>query len=94
MHRCLPCPEKKLVSSRLDGIWPPAAPRTNSVLGPIRHDMQEYYDLWQGSSRKKITANWLSLWINQRKIEGLPLPKCYDQKVHNLAMLEDFLIWI
>jgi hypothetical protein len=40
--QCLPCSEKELVSSRLDGGCPPAAPRSNSVLGLIRHDMQEY----------------------------------------------------
>jgi hypothetical protein len=51
MHRCLPCSGKELVSSRLDDGCPLAAPRPNSVLGPIRHDMQEYYDLRQGSSR-------------------------------------------
>jgi hypothetical protein len=49
MHRCLPCLEKESVSLRLDGGYPPAAPCSNSVLGPIRHDMQEYYDLRQGS---------------------------------------------
>jgi hypothetical protein len=43
--------EKELVSSRFDDGCPPAAPRFNSVLGPIRHDMQEYYDQRQGSSR-------------------------------------------
>jgi hypothetical protein len=54
MHRCLPCSRKELVSSRLDGGCPAAAPRSNSVLGSIRHDMQEYYDLWQGSPRRKL----------------------------------------
>jgi hypothetical protein len=44
MHRCLPCSEKELVSSRLDGGCPPAAPHSNSVLSPIQHDMKEYYD--------------------------------------------------
>jgi hypothetical protein len=57
MHRWLPCSEKELVSSRLDGGCPLAAPRPNSVLGPIRHDMQEYYDLRQGSSRRKLPLN-------------------------------------
>jgi hypothetical protein len=47
----LPCSEIESVSSRLDSGCPPAAPRSNPVLGPIRHDMQEYYDLRQGSSR-------------------------------------------
>jgi hypothetical protein len=54
MHRCLPSSEKELVSSRLDGDCPPAASRSNSVLGPIRYDMQEYYDLRQESSRQKL----------------------------------------
>jgi hypothetical protein len=45
MHRCLPCSEKESASSMLDGGCPPAAPRSNSVLGPIWYDMQEYYDL-------------------------------------------------
>jgi hypothetical protein len=54
MHRCLPCSGKELVSSRLDGGCPPAAPRSNLVLAPIRHDMQEYYDPRQGSSRQKL----------------------------------------
>jgi hypothetical protein len=40
MHRCLPCSGKELVPSRLDGGCPPAAPRSYSVLGPIRHDMK------------------------------------------------------
>jgi hypothetical protein len=40
--RCLNCSKKGLVSSRLDGDRPPAVPCSNSVLGPIRHDMQEY----------------------------------------------------
>jgi hypothetical protein len=78
MHRCLPCSEKESVSSRLDGGCPPAAPRSNSMLGPIRHDMQEYYDLR----------------IIQMEIEGLTLTKCHDQEVHNLAMLEEVLIGI
>jgi hypothetical protein len=39
---CLPCSEKGLISSKLDDGCPPTAPRSNSVLGPIRHDMQEY----------------------------------------------------
>jgi hypothetical protein len=26
------------------------------------------------------------------KIEGLTLTKCHDQEVHNLAMLEEFII--
>jgi hypothetical protein len=54
MHRCLSCSRKELVSSRLDGGCPPAAPRSNFVLGPIRHDMQEYYDLRQRFSRREL----------------------------------------
>jgi hypothetical protein len=57
MHRCLPCSGKVLVFSRLDGGCSPAAPRSNSVLGPIQHDMQEYYDQQQGSSRQKLPSN-------------------------------------
>jgi hypothetical protein len=52
MHRCLPCLGKELVYSRLDGDCPLVAPRSNSVLGPIRHDMQEYYDQRKESSRQ------------------------------------------
>jgi hypothetical protein len=57
MHQCLPCLRKELVSSSLDGGCPPAAPRSNLVLGPIRHDMQEYYDLRQGLSRRELPLN-------------------------------------
>jgi hypothetical protein len=40
----LPCSRKELFSSMLDDGCPLAAPHSNSVLGPIRHDMQEYYN--------------------------------------------------
>jgi hypothetical protein len=46
----------------------------------------------------KITANQfanqLSLRINQRETEDLTLTKCHDQELHNVAMLEEFLIEI
>jgi hypothetical protein len=41
-YTCESCLGKGLVSSKLDDGCPPAAPYSNSVLGPIRHDMQEY----------------------------------------------------
>jgi hypothetical protein len=53
-HRWLSCSRKELVSSRLDGGCPPAAPRSNSVLDPIRYDMQENYDLRQRLSRREL----------------------------------------
>jgi hypothetical protein len=95
MHRCLPCSEKESVSSRLNDGCPPVAPRSNPVLGPIRHYMQEYYDLRQGSSRRKLPLKQLSLRIIQTgKIEGLTLTKCHNQELHNLDMLEEVLIGI
>jgi hypothetical protein len=91
MHRCLPCSRKELVSSRFDGGCPPAAPHSNSVLGPIRHDMQEYYDLWQRLSRRELPLiNSVSKLIagNRR-----PNPtKCHKQELHHLDKLEEFLI--
>jgi hypothetical protein len=60
MHRCLPYSGKELVSSRLDGGCLPEAPRSNSVLGPIRHDMQEYYDQWPTRHGHAITNYMLS----------------------------------
>jgi hypothetical protein len=84
---------QELVSSRLDGVWPPAAPRSNSVLGPIRHDMQEHYDLRQRLSRRELPLINYSFQIIRREIEGLILTKCHKQELHNLNKLEEFLIW-
>jgi hypothetical protein len=95
MHQCLPCSEKESVSSRLNNGCPPATPRSISVLGHIRHDMQEYYDPRQGSSRRKLPVKIIkSPLLSKRKIEGLTLTKFHDQGLHNLAMLEEVLIGI
>jgi hypothetical protein len=91
MHRCLPCSRKELVSSRLDGGRPPAAPRSNSVLGPVRHDMQEYYDLRQRLSQQELPLNNLGSRLTTGNRRPNP-NKNHKQELHNLDKLEEFLI--
>ena len=57
MHQCLPCSGNELVSSKLHESCRPTAPCSSSVLAPIRHDMQEYYDLRQRLSRRELPLN-------------------------------------
>jgi hypothetical protein len=86
MHRCLPCSGKELVSSRLDGGYPPAAPRSNSVLGPIRHDMQEYYDLRQRLTRRELPQNNLVSGLttgNRRPNPNKAASRSYTTSISN-----------
>jgi hypothetical protein len=41
----------------------------------------------------KITAKIVKVSrLSKQEIEGLTLTKCHDQRLHNLAMLEEVLI--